>query len=115
MDTQDLAGRSCIPCRGGVPPLSGKALDELLAQLDNGWQVIDGHHLEKSYSFKNFQEALDFTNQIGAIAEAQGHHPNIHLSWGKVTLLIWTHKIDGLVDSDFIFAAKADRAYLEWG
>lgn len=104
----ELAQKECIPCRGGVPPLKGKELADLLERLGGGWKIVDEHHLEKSYALKNFQEALDFTNRVGQLAEAQGHHPDIYLAWGKVKLTIWTHKIDGLTESDFILAAKAD-------
>jgi 4a-hydroxytetrahydrobiopterin dehydratase len=107
----DLAKKDCVPCKGGVPPLQDTVLKELLSELDQGWQIINGHHLEKTYLFGDFLGALGFTNAIGEIAEAQGHHPEIHLAWGRVTLSIWTHKIDGLVESDFILAAKADRAF----
>ncbi len=78
------------------------------AELGNDWQVIKGHHLEKEYSFQNFAEALAFTNKVGALAEEIFHHPDIFLTWGKVKIRIWTHKIDGLNEADFIFAAKAD-------
>jgi 4a-hydroxytetrahydrobiopterin dehydratase len=81
----------------------------LLREVDNGWRVIDEHHLEKEYRFKNFREALDFTLRVGELAEAQNHHPDIFLSWGKVRLTVWTHKVDGLTESDFIFAAKTDQ------
>ena len=103
-----LADRECVACRGGVPPLKGEALQKLAAQLGAGWQVIDERHLEKGYRFKDFRRALDFTNQVGELAESVGHHPDIYLAWGKVKLTLWTHKIDGLSESDFIFAAKAD-------
>jgi 4a-hydroxytetrahydrobiopterin dehydratase len=106
----DLATKHCVPCRGGVPPLKGKEITELLERLGGGWKVIDEHHLEKSYKFKDFAEALAFTNAVGEIAEAEGHHPDIYLAWGRVDLKIWTHKIDGLTESDFVLAAKADRA-----
>ena len=105
----DLAKKTCIPCKGGVPPLKGAKLDDLLEKLKNDWKIIKEHHLEKEYSFKNFKEALNFTIKVGELAENQGHHPDIFLAWGKVKLTIWTHKIDGLTESDFIFAAKADR------
>ena len=105
----DLAKKTCIPCKGGVPPLKGAKLDNLLEKLKNDWKVIKEHHLEKEYSFKNFKEALSFTIKVGELAENQGHHPDIFLAWGKVKLTIWTHKIDGLTESDFIFAAKADK------
>jgi 4a-hydroxytetrahydrobiopterin dehydratase len=107
----ELAKKDCIPCKGGVPPLDSGAIDKFLRQLDGGWKAVNGHHLEKEYAFKNFVDALDFTNRIGAIAEEQGHHPDIYLAWGKVRLTIWTHKIDGLTESDFVLAAKADEAF----
>jgi len=89
--------------------LKGEKLDDLMEKLKNNWKIIKEHHLEKNYSFKNFKEALDFTIKVGELAENQGHHPDIFLAWGKVKLTIWTHKIDGLTESDFIFAAKADK------
>ena len=104
----NLASKQCVPCRGGVPPMKGAQLQALLSQVGNGWQVTDEHHLEKEYRFNNFQEALDFTIRVGELAEQQGHHPDIYLAWGKVRLTVWTHKINGLTESDFIFAAKAD-------
>ena len=109
----DLAKKTCIPCKGGVPPLKGTKLDDLLEKIKNDWKIIKEHHLEKEYSFKNFKEALSFTIKIGELAENQGHHPDIFLTWGKVKLTIWTHKIDGLTESDFIFAAKADKELYE--
>ena len=104
-----LADRQCVPCKGGVPPLTGNEIAPLLVQLD-GWSVADTHHLEKQYKLKNFVEALALVNRIGAIAEEQNHHPDIVLAWGKVGVKIWTHKINGLTESDFIFAAKCDVA-----
>jgi 4a-hydroxytetrahydrobiopterin dehydratase len=105
----ELASRSCVPCRGGVPPLKGAALAPLQEQLGGGWRVVEEHHLEKEYRFKDFRQAMDFAVRVGELAEEQDHHPDIYLAWGKVRLTIWTHKIDGLTESDFIFAAKADR------
>ena len=104
-----LAQETCIPCRGGVPPLKGEELDTLQKKLGNRWQIINEHHLEKEYIFADFRQALDFTVKVGEVAENQGHHPDIYLAWGKVKLTIWTHKIDGLTESDFILAAKADQ------
>lgn len=104
-----LVTKQCVPCQGGVPPLAGPDLARLAAELDGGWRVVAGHHLEKQYPFANFREALAFTNRVGELAEAQGHHPDIHLAWGEVKLTVWTHKIDGLTESDFVFAAKADQ------
>jgi 4a-hydroxytetrahydrobiopterin dehydratase len=106
----ELAAKQCVPCRGGVPPLAGAELEALLARLGpNGWQVISGHHLEKSYTFPDFSAALGFVNRVGSVAEEQGHHPDIYLGWGKVRITVWTHKIEGLTESDFILAAKADQ------
>ena len=107
--TSDLAAKNCVPCRGGVPALKGEEIQRLLEQLGNDWTVIDEHHLHKDYGFKDFAEALVFTNRIGGIAEEQGHHPDIFLAWGKVGVTIWTHKIDGLTESDFVLAAKCDE------
>jgi 4a-hydroxytetrahydrobiopterin dehydratase len=104
-----LADKACIPCRGGVPPLQGPALEALQRELSGGWQVVEDHHLEKEYRFGDFVQALAFTNRVGEMAEQQQHHPDIHLAWGRVRITIWTHKIDGLTESDFVFAAKADR------
>lgn len=105
---RDLAKKKCIPCQGGIPPLKGEELVKFQKQLGNGWQVIDEHHLEKEFAFPDFRKALEFTNRVGALAEREGHHPDIYLAWGKVKLIIWTHKIDGLTESDFILAAKCD-------
>ena len=106
----ELAKQECVPCKGGVPPLRGKPIYDMLTKLGpNGWRVVDEHHLEKEYSFPDFVSALTFVNRVGETAEEQGHHPDVYLSWGKVRLTIWTHKIDGLTESDFVFAAKADQ------
>ena len=104
-----LAEKECVPCKGGVAPLKGNDLSGLARQLKPGWQTVREHHLEKDYKFKDFREALDFTNRVGELAEAQGHHPDIYLAWGKVRITLWTHKIDGLTESDFIMAAKIDE------
>ena len=104
----DLAGKTCVPCRGGVPGLKGAALAALASQVP-GWKVDNEHHLEKTYKFPDFAQGLAFVNKVGAMAEEQGHHPDILLAWGKVGITTWTHKIDGLTESDFILAAKCDR------
>jgi 4a-hydroxytetrahydrobiopterin dehydratase len=104
-----LAEKDCIPCKDGVSPLKGDHLARLASALGGGWQVVAEHQLEKEYQFRDFREALTFTNKVGALAEAQGHHPDIYLTWGKVKLTVWTHKINGLTESDFVLAAKADR------
>ena len=105
----DLASKQCVPCKGGVPPLRGAELATLRAQIDDDWSIVDEHHLEREYRCANFREALAFTNRVGEMAEEQAHHPDILLAWGKVRITIWTHKIDGLTESDFVFAAKADQ------
>ncbi len=105
----DLLSKKCIPCTVGVPPLKGEKLNILYQQLAPGWNIVKEHHLEKDYVFPDFKTALDFTNKVGALAEEEGHHPDIYLAYGKVKILIWTHKIDGLSESDFILAAKCDE------
>ncbi|MDQ6826614.1 MAG: 4a-hydroxytetrahydrobiopterin dehydratase [Candidatus Eremiobacteraeota bacterium] len=108
--TSSLADKTCIPCRGGVPPLSADEIAPLGDQLGSEWEVVNNHHLCKNYNFENFKEALAFVVRVGEIAEQQRHHPDVYLSWGKVGLEIWTHKIDGLTESDFVLAAKCDKA-----
>ncbi len=103
-----LAQKTCVPCRGGVPALRGEALQTLARQVQD-WTVNNEHHLSKNYKFPDFRAALAFVNKVGALAEEQGHHPDIFLAWGKVDITIWTHKIDGLTESDFILAAKIDQ------
>ena len=103
----ELASKKCIPCKGGVPPLKGEALRALQRQVE-GWNVVEEHHLFKSLKFPDFLKALDFVNQVGTIAEEQGHHPIITFTWGKVDITIYTHKINGLTESYFILAAKID-------
>lgn len=111
-DKKELALRKCTPCVVGAVPLKGEALSSLAMQLSEGWAVIEDHHLEKRFSFKNFKQALAFTNLVGKVAEEEGHHPNIFLAWGEVTLQIWTHKVDGLTESDFILAAKVEAEFI---
>ncbi len=108
----DLANKECVPCKGGVPPLKGEDLQNLSKEISSEWNVVDEHHLEREYSFNDFKDALKYTNLVGEMAEEQGHHPDIYLAWGKVKIVVWTHKIDGLTESDFIFAAKADSLFV---
>jgi 4a-hydroxytetrahydrobiopterin dehydratase len=105
---RDLASMACVPCRGGIPPLTRAEIEPFLADLGGDWTVVEDHHLEKVYTFANFREALDFTNRVGELAEEVQHHPDIELSWGRVKVTVFTHKIHGLHESDFVFAAKAD-------
>jgi 4a-hydroxytetrahydrobiopterin dehydratase len=110
-DTSHLAQRNCVPCRGGVAPLAGAELLRLQEELGGGWSVLHGHHLGKTFTFPDFAEALAYVNRVGVMAEEQGHHPDITLTWGKVRIEVWTHTIDGLAESDFVFAAKAEALY----
>ena len=103
-----LADKKCVPCRGGVPPLKGEELKMLRDNISE-WQVVSEHHLHREFRFPDFKQALDFVNRVAAIAEQEGHHPDILLAWGKVGITLWTHTIDGLTESDFILAAKIDR------
>lgn len=104
----ELAHKDCTPCKGGIPPLNAEQTDRLLKQVD-GWKLEQGYHLAKTFQFPDFAEGLAFVNRIGEMAEEQGHHPDIFLTWGKVKVEVWTHKINGLTESDFIFAAKTDE------
>lgn len=106
----DLSEKRCVPCQGDVPPLKGPELTKLIEKLASDWKLIDEHHIVKEYTFKNFKEALEFTNIVGKIAETEHHHPDIFLSWGKVKISIFTHKIDGLTESDFVLASKIENA-----
>ena len=107
-----LADMKCVPCRGGTPPLKGEELKKLHEQIPE-WEIVSEHHLHREFRFPDFQQALRFVNRIGEIAEQEGHHPDIFLAWGKVGVTLWTHAIDGLTQSDFILAAKIDRASRE--
>ena len=103
----ELAAKTCVPCRGDTPPLKGDGLLLLGAQVPD-WEVIEEHHLKRRFRFKNFREALLFVNRVGELAEQQGHHPDVTFGWGYADVTVWTHKIDGLTESDFVFAAKVD-------
>ncbi len=106
----DLAVKTCVLCRGGVPPLKGEELTSLQKQVD-GWNVFEEHHITKTFKFPDFRKALEFVNRVGELAEEEGHHPDIFLAWGRVEITIWTHKINGLTESAFILAAKIDQLY----
>jgi len=108
-----LADHKCVPCRGGVPPLPPERAEALLAELGGGWELSATGHLERTYASRNFADALAFANRVGDIAEAEGHHPDLHVRWGACRVEIWTHKIDGLTESDFYLAAKIARAWAE--
>ena len=106
-----LADNQCIPCRGGVPPLAAARTKALLAELDAGWALNEAGHLVRAYEFTDFVTAMAFANRVGDIAEEQGHHPDLHVGWGRCGVEIWTHKISGLTESDFFLAAKVDREF----
>ena len=110
MATEQLADRKCVPCKGGVSPIKGRELDGLKKVVPQ-WSVVNEHHLTREFKFPDFKQALEFVNRVGALAEEQGHHPDILLAWGKAGITLWTHKIDGLTESDFIMAAKIDRLH----
>lgn len=108
----DLAEKNCKPCEKGTPPLEGVELERHLAQVE-GWRLVEGdggNRVEKEYEFPDFVHALAFVNRLGEVAEAEGHHPDVFLTWGKVRVTLWTHSIGGLSENDFILAAKADAA-----
>jgi 4a-hydroxytetrahydrobiopterin dehydratase len=104
----DLASKTCAPCRGGTPPLAGQELQALATEVPQ-WKVVDGHHITRAFTFPDFRQALVFVNKVGELAEEQGHHPDVLLSWGKAEVTTWTHKINGLSEGDFILAAKIDK------
>jgi 4a-hydroxytetrahydrobiopterin dehydratase len=104
----ELAEKKCIPCGGDTPPLWEEESDALLGKLEPGWRFDENRHLIKKFRFSNFRRALDFANRVGALAEQEGHHPNIHVGWGTVEIELWTHIISGLSENDFIVAAKID-------
>jgi 4a-hydroxytetrahydrobiopterin dehydratase len=106
-----LADQRCVPCRGGVPPMNESRANELVRELDDGWHLNADGHLERLYRLQNFAQAMAFANKVANVAEDEGHHPDLYIAWGKCKVEIWTHKISGLTESDFYFAAKADRAF----
>nr|WP_319399518.1 4a-hydroxytetrahydrobiopterin dehydratase [uncultured Carboxylicivirga sp.] len=107
---KDFIDRNCVPCKGGIPPLNEEEVKERMEQLER-WKAVNNHHLQRSFEFKDFQSALVFVNQVGQVAEQENHHPEICFTWGKVDIRIWTHKIDGLHDNDFILAAKITNLF----
>ncbi|MED5273530.1 MAG: 4a-hydroxytetrahydrobiopterin dehydratase [Candidatus Thermoplasmatota archaeon] len=106
---EDLADKRCLACEGGQPPLTEEQISELLPGLSQDWKVIENHHLRREWGFSDFASALEFVNLAGGICEDEGHHADFEVGWGRVKAEIWTHKIDGLTESDFYLAAKFDR------
>lgn len=104
-----LSQKTCVPCHGGMPTLEPDEVEALLGDLDAGWNVVENHHLRKSFELPDFAAALDFVDRVGELAEAEGHHPDLHLSWGRVDVEIWTHAVDGLTENDFVLAAKIEE------
>ena len=110
-----LADQECVACTSEDDPLTGEELEEYYEQIDTDvWEVVDEHHLEGTYEFEDFRDALEFTKEVGELAEEEWHHPDLHLSWGEVVVEMWTHKIDGLHKSDFVMAARMDRIHEEY-
>lgn len=107
--TDPLAKRRCIPCEGGIPKLDADGAAQLLQQINTAWTLVDNHHIEREYRFRDFVSALEFVNRVGMLAEENGHHPDLFLTWGKAKVTLWTHAVDGLTESDFILAAKIDE------
>ena len=107
----NLLEKKCEPCSGKTPRLKGRELDPLKAELDPAWKVVDEHHLQRSFSFDDFKQALRFVNRVGDVAEQEQHHPDICFTWGKAEIKLWTHAIDGLSENDLIVAAKVDRLH----
>lgn len=105
---EQLHQEKCQPCKTGTTPLVPATYASLLESLSTDWTVIDEQKLKRTFRFSDFASALAFTNEVGKLAEAEGHHPDIYLAWSKVEITIWTHKIHGLSRSDFVLAAKID-------
>lgn len=103
--------KSCVPCRGGIPPLDKKEAEEMLAQVPD-WKLLDdATKIQRNYAFDNFMDALAFTNKVGELSEAENHHPDITLGWGYCTVVYYSHKINGLHENDFVMAAKVSKLY----
>ncbi len=109
----DLSSSKCTPCSDGAEPLQTDEFEDYSEEIDPEWDIVNGHHLERKFDFEDFQEALEFVNRVGEIAEEEGHHPNIEFTWGEATVKFYTHKIDGLHENDFIMASKVDDIYKE--
>src|SRR3989304_9225391 len=108
---RDLASLKCVPCQGGIPPLNAEEIEKFYLDLGNRWEGIEDHHLKKRYKFADFKEALSFVNKVGEMAEEIGHHPEITFGWGFAEIQIYTHKINGLHEADFIFSPKVDKRF----
>ena len=109
VESMSLEEKKCLPCSGKIPAMNLQEIKPLLVQLNHQWKLIEEHHLERDFLFDDFATALDFVNSAGEICEQENHHADFQLSWGKVKVSIWTHKIDGLAEADFILAAKIEK------
>jgi 4a-hydroxytetrahydrobiopterin dehydratase len=107
----DLTKKKCIPCEGGIPPLEKNESDGYLKHIQSGWSVSPANILTREFHFADFSHVMDFVNQVAALAEEEGHHPVIHVSYSKVVIDLWTHAIGGLSENDFILAAKIEKLY----
>ena len=110
MEKSSLINKSCVPCQGGTPPLDNETVAKLLSELGGGWEINPAGHVYKQFKFKDFMGPVGFVNKIAEIAEKEGHHPDLTVTWGRCDVEIWTHKINGLTESDFILAAKIEAA-----
>lgn len=108
----ELSKKTCVACRGDMPALIPEEGKRLLGQLQQGWEVRMDGHLWRKFEFKDFVTAMQFAHRVGEVAEAENHHPDLHVGWGRCGVEIWTHKVGGLTESDFILAAKIDQVRL---
>ena len=105
----DLSKKKCKPCEGGVPPLNEKEIAEYRKNISDDWKVIENKKILKEYLFENYRQSIDFVNKVANLAEEEGHHPVMHIFFGRVVIELWTHAIDGLSENDFIMAFKIDK------
>ena len=106
-----ISKKTCIPCKGGVTPIEKEGIKTLMKQLEDGWEVYKNKEIRKEYIFTKYTDAIIFTNKIAELSEKEGHHPFIHIDYKKVTIILFTHKINGLHENDFILASKSDVVF----
>jgi 4a-hydroxytetrahydrobiopterin dehydratase len=107
--TKPLRQKKCVPCEIGTPPMPAAEAEKLLTEIYGDWKIMDGKKLKRNFRFDDFVQAMAFVNRVAGIAEREGHHPDIHLFYNKLTLEFWTHASGGLTENDFILAAKLDE------
>ena len=105
----DLSKKKCIPCEGGIPPLTEKEVSEFKKQISSGWEVTANSKISKEFMFVSYRHTMDFVNKVADIAEEEGHHPVLHIFFGRAVVELWTHSVNGLSENDFILAAKIDK------